>query len=246
MTYRQLDKANILRTLERLKLRIAERFPGSGLSKVADELILIGNEISETLEYLKKPNYPIRIFVGLIIIVMLVFTGGAIRSMSFHVGSRADAIIPLFVNGIQQVVFLGVAVLFLLTTETRIKRKRALKTIHELRSVAHVVDMHQLTKDPEQISSPAPDTASSPERTMSPAELGRYLDYCSELLSVTSKLAALLVQNFTDEVILGAVNEIETLTTGLSSKIWQKIRLIEPTDRYTGRRTEETKASKIF
>jgi hypothetical protein len=44
------------------------------------------------------------------------------------------------------------------------------------------------------------------------------------LLSVDSKLAALLVQDFTDEVLLGAVNEIETLTTGLSGKIWQKIR----------------------
>ena len=62
---------------------------------------------------------------------------------------------------------------------------------------------------------------------MSAPELGRYLDYCSELLSVTSKLAALLVQYFNDEVLLGAVNEIETLTTGLSGKIWQKIRLLD-------------------
>ena len=62
---------------------------------------------------------------------------------------------------------------------------------------------------------------------MTPPELGRYLDYCSELLSVTSKLAALLVQYFNDEVLLGAVNEIETLTTGLSGKIWQKIRLLD-------------------
>ncbi len=229
MTYRQLDKANILRTLERLKLRITERFPGSGLSKVADELIVIGNEISDTVEYLRNPNYVVRGFVALAIILMLGLTAGAMQLMSFPRGlNRADALIPLFVNGIQQIVFLGIAIVFLLTIETKIKRKRALKTIHELRSVAHVVDMHQLTKDPERISSQAPDTASSPERTMSPAELGRYLDYCSELLSVTSKLAALLVQNFSDEVILGAVNEIETLTTGLSSKIWQKIRLIEP------------------
>ena len=87
--------------------------------------------------------------------------------------------------------------------------------------------MHQLTKDPEQLLSAEPNTPSSPERMMSPPELGRYLDYCSELLSVTSKLAALLVQYFNDEVLLGAVNEIETLTTGLSGKIWQKIRLLD-------------------
>jgi len=62
--------------------------------------------------------------------------------------------------------------------------------------------------------------------TASP-ELGRYLDYCSELLSVISKLSALLVQYFNDEVLLGAVNEIEGLTTGLSGKIWQKIQLLK-------------------
>lgn len=80
---------------------------------------------------------------------------------------------------------------------------------------------------PERLLSPEPSTASSPERVMTPAQLGRYLDYCSELLSVTSKLAALLVQYFNDEVVLGAVDEIEGLTTGLQSKIWQKIRLLE-------------------
>lgn len=58
-------------------------------------------------------------------------------------------------------------------------------------------------------------------------ELGRYLDYCSELLSVTSKVAALLVQYFDDAVVLASVNEIEELTTGLSSKIWQKITILD-------------------
>jgi len=87
--------------------------------------------------------------------------------------------------------------------------------------------MHQLTKDPDQIFSAMPDTASSPQRTMTPEQLGRYLDYCSEMLSITSKLAALLVQRFSDSLILDAVNDIETLATGLSGKIWQKIRLID-------------------
>ena len=130
-------------------------------------------------------------------------------------------------SGISNVVFVGIAIAFLLSIETKVKRRRALRMIHQLRSVAHVVDMHQLTKDPERISSVAPDTESSPTRQMDPAQLGRYLDYCSELLSVTSKLAALLVQRFSDPVILSAVNEIETLVTGLSGKIWQKIRLID-------------------
>jgi len=58
-------------------------------------------------------------------------------------------------------------------------------------------------------------------------ELGGYLDYCSELLSLTSKLAALYAERFSDSVVLQAVDEVETLTTGLSRKIWQKIMMLD-------------------
>ena len=91
--------------------------------------------------------------------------------------------------------------------------------------------MHQLTKDPERLMSPQPDTDSSPSRSMTAPELGRYLDYCSEMLSLTSKIAASFVQSFNDPVVLSTVNEIETLVTGLSGKIWQKITLLERASR---------------
>ena len=65
-------------------------------------------------------------------------------------------------------------------------------------------------------------------KKVSRAELGRYLDYCSELLSLTSKIAALFVERFDDPVTLGAVTEIETLTAGLSRKVWQKISMLNP------------------
>ena len=53
----------------------------------------------------------------------------------------------------------GIAAFFFLTLETRLKRQRALKAIRELRSLAHIIDMHQLTKDPERIAEPMTDTA---------------------------------------------------------------------------------------
>ena len=62
---------------------------------------------------------------------------------------------------------------------------------------------------------------------MSPFELTRYLDYCSEMLSLTSKLAAVYAQNLPDSVVIDAVNEIESLTTNLSQKIWQKITILD-------------------
>jgi hypothetical protein len=58
-------------------------------------------------------------------------------------------------------------------------------------------------------------------------ELARYLDYCSEMLSLISKLAALYVQSFDDGTVLAAVSDVQGLTNGLSGKIWQKIVILD-------------------
>ncbi|HVV98937.1 MAG TPA: hypothetical protein VHB77_01285, partial [Planctomycetaceae bacterium] len=81
-------------------------------------------------------------------------------------------------------------------------------------------------KDPDRILR-GPSTPSSPQRTMTPFLLCRYLDYCTELLSVTSKIAALYVQDFPDSDTLAAVDQVESLTSGLSRKIWQKIVILD-------------------
>ena len=118
--------------------------------------------------------------------------------------------------------------LFLFSLEARIKRTRSLQVLHDLRAMAHVIDMHQLTKDPNIILTPdATPTKSSPKRVLTPFLLTRYLDYCSEMLAMIGKLAALYAQSLPDPVVVGAVNDIETLTTGLSRKIWQKIVIID-------------------
>ena len=226
--YRQLDENQIVGTLARLRDRIAERFPDSGLSRVAGELLTLSNETTAFVAYVRRPHWPIRIGVGIAIgamIVVLIAIVGSVRLSTAFDG------LPEFVqaldSAISDLVFLGATVFFLVTLENRLKRRKALATLHQLRSVAHIVDMHQLTKDPERLGSPEPDTASSPPRALTAPALGRYLDYCSELLSLVSKIAALHVQHFNDPVALATVNEIETLTTGLSGKIWQKITLLD-------------------
>ena len=122
---------------------------------------------------------------------------------------------------------LSLALLFLMSVETRWKRGKALRALHQLRSISHVIDMHQLTKNPQMLLAGVPATPSSPERVLTQAELVRYLGYCSELLALASKLAALHVQHLRDPVVLDAVNDVETLASGLSQKIWQKISVIE-------------------
>ena len=223
-----LDESRILETLTRLRDRIQERFPDSGLGRVATDLLAIGQDTAALVDSLGRPNWPIRAAVwGTIaaIVVVLATLATSLR-MPSGISGLASAV-QTAESLINDLVFLGIAVFFLTSLEDRFKRKRALAALYRLRSIAHIVDMHQLTKDPERVSSPQLDTASSPARSLTPPELGRYLDYCSELLSLISKLAALHIQHFNDAVTLAAVNEIEALCTGLSGKIWQKITLLD-------------------
>ncbi len=94
-------------------------------------------------------------------------------------------------------------------------------------SLAHVIDMHQLTKDPELVLTPYVATPSSPSRELDRFALARYLDYCSELLAITSKLAVLYLEYLDDARVLSAVNDIQSLCNGLSNKIWQKIMILD-------------------
>ena len=116
----------------------------------------------------------------------------------------------------------------LVRLEARVKRQRVARGLHQLRSVIHVIDMYQLTKDPAGLAPDLPPGGPAPRREMDEAEMSRYLDYCTELLAITGKLAALYSQAVRDEGVASAVNDIELLGASLSRKIWQKITLINP------------------
>ena len=62
---------------------------------------------------------------------------------------------------------------------------------------------------------------------MTPFELSRYLDYCSELLLFTGIIAGFYAQNSADAVLVDAVSDIEGLTNGISRKIWQKLMILD-------------------
>jgi hypothetical protein len=134
--------------------------------------------------------------------------------------------LPVIESAVNDVAFAAIASFFLLTVSRRLDRRATVHELHRLRSLAHVIDMHQLTKDPERYLSRPDPTDASVTDTLSAVELGRYLDYCSELLSLVAKVAALYSQETDDALVLDTVSEIENLTTGLSRKIWQKIGLL--------------------
>ncbi|MFN8395429.1 MAG: hypothetical protein U0176_12365 [Bacteroidia bacterium] len=224
--YRALNPERVIDTIQLLRARIHDRFPDSGLSKVCSELEGLANETKSKIEWIGTPKLWIRLGVGGVIAVMvgiLIYTLSTFRVASgeFNVGD----LVQISEAGLNDVVLIGAAIFFLINVETRIKRSRALKVLYELRSIAHVIDMHQLTKDPSRQL--AHNTEHSPKSNLTTFQLTRYLDYCSEMLSLTSKVSALYAQVIDDQVVLQAVNEIEDLTTGLSQKIWQKIMVIK-------------------
>jgi len=210
-----------------LQRRIEERFDGSGLSRVAKELKQVAEEAANLSDWLDRPIWWVRIAVGTGIVVLfgvIVFTIIEMRVGDIHTLSELVPFLEALVN---DVVFIAIGVYFLAGVEVRIKRKRAQQALHVLRSLAHIVDMHQLTKDPEKFVHEGPPTKSSPARTMTAFELTRYLDYCSEILSILSKVAAVYVQHFEDAVTVAAASDVETLTGGLTQKIWQKIMILD-------------------
>ncbi len=222
-----LDPRHIADTVRRLKLRIEARFPESGLARVAARFTGVADKASATTTWIAEPIIGLRIAVWSLVLLIVLGLAVTITTLPFPKGGLEFAqFIQVLEAGINDVVLIAAAVFFLATLETRIKRHRALTSIHELRSIAHVIDMHQLTKDPEWVMGRGPETGLVPRRTMSAFELSRYLDYCSEMLALTGKIAALYIQRFDDGVALQAVNEVESLTNGLSRKIWQKLMIL--------------------
>jgi hypothetical protein len=226
--YLSLDIEKIVATCRGARDRVAERFPESGLSQVAGELFSVSTQAAELSRWLARPHLALRTLAGLGIAAVIILVFGVVFNMKlkFSFSSAAE-----FLQGaeaaINEIVFLGIAVLFFVTLEVRLKRRRALKAIHQLRSLAHIIDLHQLTKDPHRIVTGQAAEDALPRRPLKPLELMYYLDYCTDLLALISKIAALYIQNFDDPVTLAAVNEVEHLTNGLSRKIWQKIAMLD-------------------
>ncbi len=227
--YRTLNPQMIVATLDRLQARIHERFPQAGLGRVCGELCEISRRAHRRVEKIERPAYVLRTVIALFVaagLTLLAYVAHMLFMMqkaSNDLFSTIQAVDASF----NIVVLTGASIYFLASLEERMKRWRTLKALNELRSIVHVIDMHQLTKDPMMMDGPR--TAASPERHMSPFELTRYLDYCAEMLSLTAKIAAMYSQSSSDGIVIEAVSDLTTQTTDLSANVWQKIALVHAT-----------------
>ena len=220
----EVDSIKIKKTINKLEWRILERFPNSNLLIISKNLSLLLEETNNNIAENNKPNYIVRIILTLIVATSIILFVKIISFTNFEEEIDSLNSVTALSDSLFNVIFLlSAGLLSLFSIENKIKRKKIIKTINKLRSFLHVVDMHQLTKDPIVNDNNHIQTMNSPIRTLTNYELKRYLDYSSEMISLVSKISTLFAQHFQDEVIISKVNEIESLSSALTQKIWLKI-----------------------
>jgi uncharacterized protein with PQ loop repeat len=227
MANNNLSSQKILKTINLLQKRIEERFSGSSLSMVCGDLSSVAQNSDETVTHIQKNRTGYRILVFVFVTAVLASSTFALSTLRTN---NEEVTLVQFLQVLDAVfniiLLVGGAIIFLVSIENRTKRRRVIKAVNALRCLAHVIDSHQLTKDPSYLDQADIQTVHSPKRNMTPFELGRYLDYCSEMLSLVSKVGFLYVQNYDDPNATKSVRDLEEMTNGLSRKIWQKIMII--------------------
>lgn len=220
--------AEVISTTERLAERIKSRFPEANLVNVSRNVVDLARRAQERSLWISRPIYALR-FLQAVLILLVGF-------IVYYVGNRLHVentaynlseLVQALEAATNEIILLAALFFGFISLEVRIKRARALKEFHLLRSAIHIIDMHQLTKDPSRLDRGAIWTPVSPRQDLDAFLLVRYLDYCSELLSLIGKIAAVYGEQFRDPVLLSALDEIENLSNGFSRKIWQKIMIIE-------------------
>ena len=229
----QLAAGHVWATVAHLERRIHARFGDRGLTKTVRALgqlvALVETEADQSHVRLRRTTLAARAASIAIIAATIFALVFGLRSAVVDGLEHTANWVPLVESAINDLVFAAIAVLFLWAMPERLERRALLRLLHRLRSLAHIIDMHQLSKDPEQVNPSYVPTAESVRHGLDAEQLHHYLGYYSEMLSLTAKTAALCGEHSSDGVVLETISTIETLTTELSNKIWQKISLLPRT-----------------
>jgi hypothetical protein len=226
----QLAAEHVGTTVAQLERRIFARFGERGLTKAARDLghlvVLVQDGAGQSRDRLRRTTMIARAAGLAIVAATVIVMAFSLRSAVTDGLAKTADWVPFIESVINDLVFAAIAVVFLWAFPERLERRTLLRLLHRLRSLAHVIDMHQLSKDPEQASAAYTPTAQSVPHGLDAEHLHHYLGYCSEMMSLTAKTAALCAEHSADGVVLENISYIETLTTELSNKIWQKISLL--------------------
>ena len=223
----RLDAPTVIATIDQLGGRIRARFADRGLPKAAAELRSAATEVTELGVHLRGRLRVLRwtaraasVLVALGMALVLVV---AARDADLSGSVRSVDWVALVESTIQTLVFGGLTLLFP-QCPPRPTGKAPPAATPASPPVPRARHRHAPTdQDPERLRSDFEPTDATVAVDLTRAEMQHYLGYCSELLALVGKVAALCAEDSQDGLILETVSDIENLTNGMSRKIWQKI-----------------------
>lgn len=219
----QLNPERIIETAENLAQRIGERLPGSVLAGLAGELVRIARDTDRRVQQARKPILAVRV-------ASLTAIGGGLLGIWFllhrihfrwEFGSTFTELFEVTGATCNFLVMLSGALWFLITFENRVKSKRALEAIQELREFVHVIDATQLYYTPDMYDDDDAQSADSLRRFDH-----TYLLFCSQILGLVSNLAALYTRGAAGESIMRAAADVESFSVALTGKLYNKAEFV--------------------
>ena len=217
----RLDPSRIIKTAENLAQRIGQALPGSNLHELAEELVRIARDTDRRVQQASQPIVAIRFasvsaigasLLGLWYLVNRIDVPWEFKNIT-DLFEAADA-------GFNLLVVVAGALWFFITLESRLKRKKALEFIQELREFIHVIDTTQLYYTPELYNHEHanPSYAQRFDHT--------YLLLCSQMIALITNLAALYTRGAAGDSIMRAASEVEMFGAALTDKLYSKAEFV--------------------
>ena len=217
----QLDPVRMIETADNLAVTIGRSFPQSALAGLAVELAGLARDTDQRVHHARRPILAIRFASVMAIGTSLVGLWYLLR----HVHTRWEfgTVTELFEAadaGFNLLVIVAGALWFFVTLEARLKRKKALESMQELREFIHVIDMTQLYHTPELYNLESSNVAA-------PGKLDRtYLLFCAQMLAVISNLTALYTRGAAGDSIMRAAFDVEMIASAATNKLLSKAEMI--------------------
>ena len=147
--YRALDPGKLKGSIDKIAAQVGAAFPDSGLAGLAKDMTLVTRETIVLADEIRKPMWLVRVMASVLILLALVWPLILAPFLDFKETFTSLAeFLEATDAGLHMILVIGAGVIFLVSVENRIKRNRALDSLSTLRSIAHIIDMHQITKDP--------------------------------------------------------------------------------------------------
>ena len=231
-----LQAEKIEKAISELEQGIHEILPGRKIGDVCHELREVAREAhtkslrNKSSSFTRNKLLKLFLIAALILIVTSLITFGLsyflreiLTSLGRNIGieeglQMTDTAITLLLPSIAYI-------FYRLKDNIKTYRTEVLNDLHKLRMLSHIIDVKQLNKTPDWID--WKEEKNKHDRKLNARQIAFYLEFCSQMQSLIGKIAVLYIRDVNDPALITAVNEIETLTTGLSRKTWQKLMLMQ-------------------